>query len=108
MNKKNTVFNKLLLQQSIQAMKTTYQMENVQTIWEHGLSVARHYKKLISDLERIASGYPEKHNLFIPDAIKENAVFFLINKKISGIQMQKYLVFHDIGKPNCQETDSFG
>lgn len=105
---KRSQFNTLLLKKSIKEMKATYQMENVQTIWEHGLSVAIHYKKLIADLERLAVGYPAKNNLFIPESMKENALFFLNNKKISSSQMQKYLVFHDIGKPLCQEKDSFG
>lgn len=101
-------FNKSELKKQIKLMKSTYQIPNIQTIWEHGLSVAYHYKKLIADLENIIEGKPQIHNLFIPDSMVKNARFFLQNRKVNNSTMQKYLVFHDIGKPLCIEKDSYG
>lgn len=101
-------FNKDLLKKHIKLMKQTYQIPDVQTIWEHGLSVALFYKKIIIDLENIKKGKPEVYNLFIPESLKSNANFFLDNIKLSHSIMQKYLIFHDIGKPSCIEKDSYG
>jgi hypothetical protein len=101
-------FNKELLKKQIKLMKTTYQIPNEQTIWEHGLSVALHYKKLIQDLKNISQGINPIHNLFIPEFLKENASFFLKNVTLDSKLIQKYLVFHDIGKPLCIEQDSYG
>ena len=105
---KRDIFDKKELKDIVRKMKYVEQQVGVQTIWEHGLSVAFKYKEIISELNLIADGNVGSNVLSIPKSIKDNARLILDNIKLKPEIIQKYLVFHDMGKILCRTTDEFG
>ena len=94
------------INKEIKLMRNTYQLEGVQTILEHGISVANHYKSLINTIRGNESDI--HHCLFIPNALKPYFEQIKSFNLISDAKMRKYLVFHDIGKPHCIIKDVCG
>lgn len=77
----------------------TCEQTSGQTILQHGESVARMYKQIIS-----GSG-----DHYLPSIIQENLEFLLdatCTAEETGIEL--YHVFHDCGKPDCLTIDSDG
>lgn len=94
-----------MLNQKIKQMKSCYQIPNVQTIWDHGVSVRDHILDLINFIENDFTH--SKFEWIIPDSIKnnkKNILTYLLDKPT----LARYGLFHDIGKPECMEVDEFG
>lgn len=83
----------------IKKMKNTWQFENKQTIFDHGLSVKNEYKRLIQQI---------KTNLKEDDI----PVFYynkdIMDKLYKQSRIENLLIFHDIGKPFCYSKDNKG
>lgn len=72
-----------------------------QSVLEHGISVSKYYKKLISDIKN------DKRDDFIPDCLFDYKDLILENIFDDSI-MQKYHLYHDIGKPFVIQIDDDG
>lgn len=84
-------------------MKSCTQTKN-QSILDHGFSVKNHLFDLISHLEK---GTPLKYEWKLPNWVYDNKDL-LLSSLPSKQTLKLYTVFHDIGKPFCQEIDSDG
>lgn len=88
---------KLTYQQVIYDMIATPQTDT-QNILEHGISVAKHFDKLISG---------DTNNWKLPTWFTDNKEFILNN--IHSLEdIKEYQVMHDCGKPYCMTIDEQG
>ena len=88
---------KLTYQQVIYDMISTPQTDT-QNVLEHGISVAKHFNKLISgDID----------NWKLPTWFTDNKDFIL-NNLHSLEDIKEYQVMHDCGKPYCMKIDEDG
>jgi hypothetical protein len=83
----------------VDAMNLTGQLE-------HGWNVYKNFLLILRYLE----GHTEEANLFIPNWLKENKEAFkqLLNQNDTFYQIEKYLIWHDCGKPFCLKMDNEG
>lgn len=105
---KRVTFDQKRLKEIVYNMRSTDQIPGIQSVWDHGLSVAYHYRLLIADLNKIARDEDVDDSIFIPDALRQNSKFILSKINLQARVMQKYLVYHDMGKPICCSKDEFG
>ena len=88
---------KLTYQQVIYDMIATPQTDT-QNVLEHGISVAKHFDKLISG---------DTNNWKLPTWFTDNKEFILNN--IHSLEdIKEYQVMHDCGKPYCMTIDEQG
>ena len=84
MNKKNV----------LEKMKANFQVEDIQTIYQHGISVLNEVKKIIYELK-----YKKESNL--PDFLYQYSDI-LLEKLVDYKTLYLYCVYHDCGKPFCK------
>lgn len=75
-------------------MKTSYQIQDKQTIFEHGVSVLNETKKILNELRT-------RKNNNLPDFLYENSSFLLDNL-VDYKTLYLYCLYHDCGKPFCK------
>lgn len=90
--------NKNLSEKDLIEKMKSFEQTKGQTIYQHGLSVWEQAKK-------ICSGQYE--GMKIPDWFKENH-FIIVNQTVPYKTLKRYCIFHDCGKPFCQEIDEQG
>lgn len=77
----------------------TCEQSSGQTILQHGESVARTYKQIISN----------EGDHYLPQIIQENLEFLLEQTSTaSEMELETYHIFHDCGKPDCLTIDEQG
>jgi hypothetical protein len=81
----------------IKDMKSCWQVEDKQSIWDHGISV---YEYSI-DLINILNGKQSKFNQKVPQWILDHSDF-IIKNIVSENELKMYTIFHDCGKPYCK------
>lgn len=74
-------------------MKTTYQIEEKQTVLDHGVSVFKNTKSVLNKLKNDCSSVP----LFMREH-KE----FLLKSLVDYKTLYLYCIYHDCGKPFCK------
>ena len=74
-------------------MKRTPQTEN-QSVWDHGVSVSKKYKELLSYLRE---GTPLTSEWRLPEWVEDNKGFILDNLLPDDV-MRQYQTYHDCGK----------
>ena len=79
------------IKEYIKKMKSTYQIEGKQTIYEHELDVAKCLEQVIEESED-------------PSHILNDFIPFLYDKKT----LSRYAKYHDIGKTICFAKDEKG
>lgn len=78
-------------------MKNTFQTSNIDML-EHGLMVNKSYSKILKKEEEYT-----RHFDFNDDDLNS-----LLNLQYDVILMRHYQIYHDCGKPFCQERDENG
>lgn len=78
-------------------MKNCPQTET-QSVYDHGISVWKHTKKLISG---------QFDNFKLPEWFEQNHRY-IVNNLVSTKDIKDYNIFHDCGKPYCLEYDDQG
>lgn len=78
----------------LKQMKNNYQIQDKQTIFEHGVSVLKETKKIIHELKT-----QEKNNL--PDFLYKHSEM-LLNNLVDYKTLYLYCIYHDCGKPFCK------
>jgi hypothetical protein len=88
----------------INDMKKCFQIPEKQTVWQHGQSVKQN---LILILDFLLDNKPLPNEWLIPSWLAEskNKIVPLLYPRSV---LEKYALFHDLGKPYCQIHDEFG
>ena len=87
----------------VEQMESCFQAEN-QNMLEHGLSVYNKFLLLKNYIEKDI----ETEDLYIPNWLKNNKEYFKLAIKDKLYTIEKYIIWHDIGKFACKTIDEDG